>query len=55
MVSKLQPYKKVFSGTLRPVGDFAKYLKDKFKNWPEEAHKKSLGKTVVASTVDPEK
>ena len=55
MVSKLQPYKKLFSGTLRPVADFLKYLKNKFTNWPERAHKKSLGKTVVASVVDPEK
>ena len=55
MVSKLLPYKKLFSGILRPVGDFVKYLKDKFISWPEEAHKRSLGKTLVASMVDPEK
>ena len=55
MVSKLQPYNKPFSGAMKPVGDFVKYFRDKFTSWPEKAHRKSLGKAVVASVVDPEK
>ena len=55
MVSKLQLYNRLFSGTMKPVGEFVKYLRNKFISWPKEAHRKSLGKAIVASVVDSEK
>ena len=54
MVSKLQIYNRQFSGTMKPVADFVKYFRSKFINWPKEAHRKSLGKAIVASMVDAE-
>ena len=55
MVSKLQIYNRQFSGVMKPEGDFVTYFRRKFVTWPKEAHRKSLGKAVVASVVDAEK
>ena len=55
MVSKLQTYNRQFSGTIKPDRYFVDYFRSKFISWPKEAHRKSLGKAVVASVVDAEK
>ena len=54
MLSKLQVYSRLFSGMLKPGGDFVAYFRNKFISWPKKAHTKSLGKAIVASVVDPE-
>ena len=55
MVSKLQIYHRLYAGSLKPIHDFQEYLKTQFISWPEHAHKRALGRKVVASVVDLEK
>ena len=55
MVSKLQLYCRPYAGSLKSIHEFQDYLKTQFINWPELAHKRALGKKVVASIVDLEK
>ena len=52
MVSKLQLYSKPYAGSLKPIHEFQEYLKTQFIRWPESAHKRELGRKVVASVVD---
>ena len=55
MVSKLQLYLRLYAGSLKSIHEFQEYLKLQFIKWPERAHKRELGRKVVASVVDLEK
>ena len=55
MVSKLQLYRRPYAGSLKSIHEFEEYLKTQFIIWPKRAHKRELGRKVVAPVVDLEK
>ena len=55
LVSRLQLYRRPYTGSLKCIDEFQHYLKTQFTIWPSFAHKEEQQRNVVASVVDIEK